>query len=258
VGRKSKRLVRRVQLDTLPFRAYLRRMEKLIETPSKRTKAVGYVRVSSKKAAEDGGSLDDQRDAIIRHAVTSGLDLVGVFEDGGISGGKDEEKRPGLAAALDEIRSGSASTLVVKHADRLSRDADLAGHLRVIVKRAGGTLLVLDEARDDPYRKLLDSMLAEMERLRGRERMRFTYAQKAARGEHVGAVPYGYRLDGTALVPEPVEQEIVRRIVKAQRAGKSPRKIADKLNDDAVPTRRGKPWSHQHIRLILAREGGSK
>jgi len=40
----------------------------------------------------------------------------------GISGGKGVDARPGLAGALAAIREGRASTLIVKHADRLARE----------------------------------------------------------------------------------------------------------------------------------------
>ena len=253
MGRKSKKKSGGLPIDRPGFRAYLRRMEAVQTNPTK-PKAVGYVRVSSKRQRDEGGSLDDQREAIIRHAVLSGFDLVGTFEDGGVSGGKDEGKRPGLSAALDAIKSGAASVLVVTHVDRLARESDLAGYLRVTVKRAGGTLAVIAEAKDDPYRKLLDSMLAEMERLRARERMRFTYAEKRRRGEHVGPVPFGFRLEGSRLVPEPSERAEVRRVLAQHRAGKTLRQIAADLNERGVPTRRGRPWSATHVDLILRRE----
>ena len=151
--------------------------------------AIGYVRVSSDRQQREGESLGMQRDAIMREAVLSGLDLVEIFEDGGISGSKDETKRPGLAAALDAIRTGAASVLIVKHADRLSRDGDLAGYLRVRVKREGGTLVVIDEAKDDPIRKACDQMVAELERIRGCQRMKSWHSEKRRRGERTGRRP---------------------------------------------------------------------
>jgi len=156
-----------------------------------RPAAIGYVRVSSKKQRDDGNSLEDQREAIIRHAVLSGLDLIEIFADGGISGGKGLDARPGLAAALAAIRQGRASTLIVKHADRLARDSDLAGYLKIEVRKAGASLEIIDEAKDDPIRAAVDKMLAELERIRGSQRMKFVYASKKGRGEWTGGVPFG-------------------------------------------------------------------
>jgi len=176
-----------------------------------------------------------------------------VFEDGGISGGKGEDKRPGLNAALEAVKGRRAGILVTKHADRLSRDVDLAGFLKTSIKRAGGSLVILDEVKSDPYRKLLDGMLAEMERLRARERMKFTYAAKKERGEHVGPVPFGFRLEGTQLVSEPAEIPTVARIRRERTAGTSLRGIAAALNRDRIPTRSGSPWNAQTVNAILRR-----
>jgi site-specific DNA recombinase len=228
-------------------------MAKQLDSPN-RPKAIGYARVSSRKQAEEGGSLEAQREAIIRHAVLSGLDLVDVYADGGISGGKGEEGRPGLAAALEEIRSGRASVLVVKHADRLSRDSDLAGYLRHGVKKAGGSLVVLDEAKDDPIRNAVDKMLAELERIRGSQRMKAFHATRKAKGLPSGPAPFGFVIgDGGKLESVASEAPIVERIRSRRAAGASLRAIVAELNADAVPTRTGKPWNAQTIANIEKR-----
>lgn len=246
-------------IDRGAVRAYLLRMEKTLETPG-RPKAVGYCRVSSKKQAEDGGSLKAQREAIIREAVLSGFDLLDVFADGGISGGKGEKSRPGLAAALDAIRSGKAQALIVKHADRLARDTDYAGHFRVEVQEAGGSLVVIDEAKDDPIRRAVDKMIAELERIRGSQRMKAWNAQRKAKGLTAGPAPFGFEKDEEGRIrPNAEEARIAARIFSMRGKGLSLHSVAAKLNADAVPTRRGGKWSAEHVRLILARsEGGSK
>lgn len=228
-------------------------METRLES-SRRPKAIGYVRVSSKKQRDEGNSLDDQREAIIRHAVLSGLDLVEIFADEGVSGGRDERGRPGIAAALESIREGRATTLIVKHVDRLSRDADFAGYLKVELKKRGGTLDIIDEAKDDPIRAAVDKMLAELERIRGSQRMKFVHATKKGRGLWTGRVPYGYRLgDDKKLHPVTAEQPVIHRIEQLRAGGATLKQIVDVLNDDAVPTRSGKPWNAQTVNAILQR-----
>ena len=251
--RRGARKAGGLPLDNSAFRTYLGGMARKLSTPN-RTKAIGYVRVSSKVQAAEGRSLEDQRDAIIRHAVLNGMELVDVLADGGISGGKDEEKRPGLAAALDALRAGRASVLIVKHVDRLSRDSDLAGFLKVTVKRAGGALVVLDDTEKSPMEKLFDQVVAEIERLRGSERMKFVYAAKKSKGEWVGPVPFGFRLgsDG-ALEAVEAEAPIVERILARHASGASLRAIAAELNADAVPTRTGKAWNPMTISGIVKR-----
>jgi site-specific DNA recombinase len=229
-------------------------MSRALESP-RRPVAVGYCRVSSRKQADDGGSLEAQREAIIREAVLGGLDVLDVFADGGISGGKGEKSRPGLGAALDAIRSGAASVLIVKHADRLSRDTDYAGHLRTIVKEAGGRLVVIEEAKDDPIRRAVDKMLAELERIRGSQRMKTFHAIRRAAGLPAGPAPYGYETgpDGR-LVPLAAEASTVARVLKMHREGASLRAIAAALGREKVPTRTGAAWSPAVIAKIIGRE----
>jgi DNA invertase Pin-like site-specific DNA recombinase len=243
-----------LELDSGRFRAYLARVMKALDSPNK-PRAVGYCRVSSRKQADEGHSLEAQRDAIIREAVLGGFDLVDVHKDGGISGGKTEDQRPGLAAALEAIRSGSASTLIVKHADRLARDSDLAGYLRVQVRRAGGQLIVIDEAKNDPIRNAVDKMLAELERIRGSQRMRGVHAARRAKGlPSLGPAPYGFQwAPGGRLEAVAAETPVLEQIASLRRAGHSLRAIASSLNAERIPTRSGRPWNPQTVNAIVRR-----
>src|SRR4051794_36695737 len=64
--------------------------------------AVSYLRVSG-KGQVDGDGFERQRAAITRFANRNGLQLLAEYRDEGISGTKELEDRPGLAALLDRI-----------------------------------------------------------------------------------------------------------------------------------------------------------
>lgn len=242
-------------LDTRRVRAYLSSVAKAIETPG-RPKAIGYVRVSSKGQAENGGSLEVQREAIIRYAVLYGLELVRIETDGGISGGKDEEKRPGLASVLEAVRTGEASVVIVKHADRLSRSTELAYHLRHEVKKAGGRIEIIEEAKNDPIRAAVDVMIAEIEKIRGSERMRRFLAARKAKGFLPGPPPFGMRHDAEGrLEPDPATAATVGRILRLRAAGASLRAIAERLNTDHVPGPTAVPWNPETVRVVVKRQG---
>jgi DNA invertase Pin-like site-specific DNA recombinase len=219
-----------------------------LNSPNK-PKAIGYARVSSRRQAEEGGSIEAQRQAIIREAVLGGFYLVDVYADEGISGGKDETRRPGLSAALEAIKSGTAEALIVRHADRLARGSDLAGYFREEVRRAGARLVVISETTD-PMR------LAELMRLNCSQRMKTWNADRRAKGLPAGPPPYGYRIgeDGK-LEPEPSETPTVERIIELRKDDATLRAIAAELNRDGIPTRSGAPWSAQMANLILRRAG---
>jgi DNA invertase Pin-like site-specific DNA recombinase len=189
----------------------------------------------------------------------SGYDLVSVSEDAGISGSKGEDKRPGLAEALAAIRDGRAEVLIVTHADRLARSIDETGHVRVEVKRAGGRVDVISEVKDDPVRHAVDQMLAELERIRGSQRMASWNAARKAKGLPAGPPPFGYRLgeDGR-LVADEAQRATVNRVLRLRRRGKTLRAIADAMNTEKIPAPRAGKWNAMTVSLILKRESGGR
>ncbi len=242
-------------VDKRRVRAYIEGVARKLASP-KRPRAYGYVRVSTSKQVEEGGSLEAQRETIARHCVLSGYDLAGMAEDAGISGGKGEDGRPGLREALDAVRARRADVLVCCHADRLARSVDEAGHIRVEVRRAGGRVDVVAEVKDDPIRQAVDRMLAELERIRTSQRMAAWNAQRRAKGLPAGPPPFGSRIgeDGR-LEPEPSEAPIVERILGRRAEGATLRAIAGELNGAGIPSPTGKAWNQQTIANIVRRAG---
>ncbi len=81
---------------------------------------VGYTRVSTDEQASSGLGLKAQRTLSEAECERRDWKLVEVFEDAGTSG-KAVSGRPALAKALEAVRGGDASALVVAKLDRLSR-----------------------------------------------------------------------------------------------------------------------------------------
>ena len=79
------------------------------------------MRVSTDEQAESHAGLDAQRAAILAEARRRGWveGDISWIEDAGFSG--KNLKRPGISQALDALRRGEASTLVVAKLDRLTR-----------------------------------------------------------------------------------------------------------------------------------------
>lgn len=85
---------------------------------------VGYVRVSTVRQGEYGGSLDDQKEAIRETAERLGLPLFEIFEDVCTGRGVDSfTKREGLKNALRAVAANDG-ILIVWDWSRLSRHAD--------------------------------------------------------------------------------------------------------------------------------------
>src|SRR6516164_3774393 len=80
-------------------------------------KRVGiYIRVST-----DGQTTANQRRELEAVAARSGWDIVGVYEDAGISGAKGREKRPGFDRLLKDATGRKVDMIAAWSVDRLGR-----------------------------------------------------------------------------------------------------------------------------------------
>src|SRR4051794_39103104 len=105
-------------------------------------RVIGYARVSTSEQADSRAGIEAQRAAIVAECKRRGWELLTTIEDGGFSA--RDLKRPGIQAALEELRRGSAKALVVAKLDRLSRSMiDFTG-LMARAQREGWALVALD------------------------------------------------------------------------------------------------------------------
>jgi DNA invertase Pin-like site-specific DNA recombinase len=80
-------------------------------------KRVGiYIRVST-----DGQTTANQRRELEAVAARSGWDIVGIYEDAGISGAKGREKRPGFDRLLKDATARKVDMIAAWSVDRLGR-----------------------------------------------------------------------------------------------------------------------------------------
>lgn len=87
----------------------------------------GYIRVSTAKQGQQGVSLPEQREAILRHASKSGLNIISWFEERETAA---KRGRPVFGRMLKSLRQGKAAGVVLHKIDRGARNlkdwADLA------------------------------------------------------------------------------------------------------------------------------------
>ena len=84
------------------------------------TRVFGYCRVSTDMQAQQGLSLDDQREAIKQFAADRGWTVEEIFVDGGFSAKNTD--RPAFQRMMREIKNsdGAIAAVVVTKLDRLS------------------------------------------------------------------------------------------------------------------------------------------
>lgn len=222
--------------------------------------AIAYVRVSTDRQAQEGVSLEAQRERIAAWCTAHGVELGGVYVDAGLSG-KRADNRPELARAL-AATTRSGGVLVVYSLSRLARSTRDTLDIADTLERAGADLVSLSESIDTTsaagrmvFRML--AVLAEFERELIGERTRCAMESKRARRERTsGRIPFGWTLgsDGVHLVEQPKEQAILARILALRAGGLSYRAIGAELARNGMLPRSGATWSPKVLRDICLRE----
>jgi DNA invertase Pin-like site-specific DNA recombinase len=223
--------------------------------------AVGYVRVSTDKQADEGVSLDAQEAKIRAWAEFNGYDLLAIEVDAGISA-KRADNRPGLLAALDTACAAKAA-LVVYSLSRLSRSLIDTLAIATRIDKSGADLVSLSEQIDTTSAagRMMFKMLAvlnEYQREVIGENTREGMAQKRAQGFKLGGdVPYGFRLadaETGRLEDQPAEQEVIA-VAKALRGeGLSLARVAEALAERGMAPRNGGRWFPMQVKRLT--EGG--
>ena len=224
------------------------------------TKTVAYVRVSTEDQANEGVSLAAQRARIEAWCVVNDSELLQIYSDAGISGGR-ADNRPGLQAAIESACKHRA-VLVVYSLSRLARSTKDTILIGEKLDKAGADLVSLSEKIDTTsaagkmvFRML--AVMAEFEKDQISERTKFAMAHKKSKSERVGTVPYGYDLaiDGISLVSNPIEQAAIGLVKELNSRGMSLREIADELTARGYLTKKGKDrWNHMTIKNLLNRK----
>jgi site-specific DNA recombinase len=228
-----------------------------------RTRVVGYVRVSTELQAEEGVSLEAQRAKLEAFAIAADLELVAVHQDAGLSA--KTLARPGLQAALEDLRAGRAEGLLVTKLDRLTRSVhDLGALLEGYFAARFSLLSIADsvDTRTAGGRLVLNVLtsVAQWEREAIGERTRDALRHLKAKGVRIGGEALGWRrTDATdaegrrTWVADLEEQATARRILELRAAGGSLRAICAALEREGRTTKRGGRWAPQTVKQVLAR-----
>lgn len=220
--------------------------------------AIGYLRVSTTAQADEGISLEAQRDRIAEFCASRKFELVEVIEDAGISG-KNIKDRPGLQAALARLKRGQV--LVTYSWSRLARSTLDLLHIEAELKRRGVELASVTEHHVDTTMAsgvLHFQMLAtfgEFERRTIAERTRAAMQHLKRQGRFTGGEPpFGWRVEGGVLVPVCEEQVVVHLAHRLRhRQGLTLRQIVKELHFRGFKGRSGAPLILPQVQRMLNR-----
>lgn len=216
-----------------------------------------YIRVSTDKQAQEGYSLDAQREKLQAYCVANGwtADAAHIYVDAGQSAKSTD--RPEYQRMLQAVAAGDVRRIVAVKLDRLSRNTrDFLGLLDYCDENACGIVSIAESFdTSTPVGRAVVTVLmafSELERSQIADRMQSGRDEKARQGERNGApVPYGYARTGGGWEVQAERAATVRRIFSEFLGGGSLRGIASMLNSDGVPAPKGKAWYPAQVGYIL-------
>nr|WP_237082739.1 recombinase family protein [Mycobacteroides abscessus] len=226
--------------------AHNRHQEKTmtIATPDIRSqKAIGYLRVSTLRQAENGYGLAAQRDQVDQFCTLHNLDLVGLHVD--VMSGRKTDKLYGRIAAVTAIQAGIANVLVVNTLDRSSRSMADGAKLVADAKAEGWRIVGLDGTDSDTVSQLVAHarlLVAEEERELISKRTKQGLIKARQAGKQLGK-------------PSTIDRSTITQIIQLRTDGMGTKAIAKALDLAGIAAPRSGSWSYSTVRAVLEREG---
>jgi DNA invertase Pin-like site-specific DNA recombinase len=200
------------------------------------------LRVSTEEQAISGLGLADQKAVIENEASRRGWTDLDFMVDKGYSA--KNLVRPSISTALNELKGGNASVLVVSKLDRLSRSLLDFATLMERANREGWQIVVLDIAIDttQPSGQLMANVMAA-----------FAEYERQLIGSRTSAALQQLKTQGVRLGrPRTLDAAIAARILEARSVGQTLQSIANDLNSDGVQTaRNGVRWYPSTVAAAL-------
>jgi DNA invertase Pin-like site-specific DNA recombinase len=200
-----------------------------------RVEALGYLYVRAPARPMDA-QVRNQETAIHDFCRRKGWELVALLRDIEV-GPKRGPGQPALINAVERLRAGEASCLVVAEVTQLCSSVAELGEVLEAIDRAAARCVSLDPGFDTgtPIGHTIASMLASVSRWERARRLEMTSAARSK-----------------AAAAHAIPGDLKRRIVRMRSADMTLQAIADQLNDEGVPTPRGgERWRPSSVQAIL-------
>lgn len=224
--------------------ARIEKLEPLRKLPKLKNVAA-YARVSSPKDAMKhslAAQVSYYSGMIQSHP---GWRYAGVFTDEGITGTR--ETRDGFQRLLEECRAGRIDMIITKSISRFARNTvTLLSTVREL--KGMGVDVFFEEqnihsgSNDGELMLTILASFAQAESESMSENQKWRVRKNFREGKPWGAKLYGYRVEDDTFIVVPDEAGIVRRVYAEYLSGKGTEAIANGLNTDGIPTRRGGKW----------------
>lgn len=213
-----------------------------------------YCRIS--KDRKNQVSIETQQAHGIEFAKQNGIEFD-VYIDKGISGRGKSDKRPEYTRLINDLKSGRITEVYIYERSRSDRDIATWVEFAEIVKSNKVPLYIKGKKKDltdlDTYYQLVQYAIYDQKYAdETAEKIQDALVTNAKNGKAFAVNPYGYKTgeDGKLEVDE-YEAGIIKRIHKESLSGKGVDSIAEDLNADDVPTRKGGRWAGKTVNGVI-------
>jgi len=171
-----------------------------------------YVRVSTEEQKKHGLSVDSQIQALTEYCAEKKYNVVGIYNDAGISARKSYKKRPALLQLLQDCKDGKIDLIIFTKLDRWFRS--VADYYEVQTQLDACAVPWRSiwedyetETSSGMFKVNIMLSVAQNEADRTRERVRSAFQYKKERGDYVGSAPVGYiKKDNKLIKDENLEE----------------------------------------------------
>jgi len=206
-----------------------------------------YPRVSSKKQANEGDSVESQDSELKKHSNENGDEIVEVITDAGksasISDDKikiwhndgfvyakiDIRKRIGMNKILDSLKLDDWDALKITKWDRFSRNNIFSQLMLIHFNNFNKKIIAIKDSNDSLVRDLL-SVLGQEEIKKMKDRVRDVRKHRFEKGIMVGKAPVGYKFNKKKKIMaiDPKKVGMIKDVFFFAFEGKSYKEICDK------------------------------
>lgn len=221
-----------------------------------------YIRVSTKRQADEGESPAIQKKQGILRAKADNLDYE-IYDDSGISGTLEEiTRRKEMVRLLEDIKEKKICKVWCQSENRISRGNHSASVFIIAILREHNVPVICGstsyDLNNNQQRWIFETIIGAggMFSAEAAKKSKDVKLELVSQGKSAGGnnIAYGYHSVNKFLVPHPDESKIIERIFKLATSGYSSNKIAETLNSEGIITKRGGKWSNNHISQILKNE----
>ena len=217
-------------------------------------KIAAYCRVST-ASGDQLTSLENQKLFFTEYAAKHGYELCKIYADRGISG-KALKNRDEFIQMLEDCKSKPFDMLVVKDISRFARNTvDFLVGIRTLKSHGIDVRFLscnMDTLGESEFALTMFAAIAQEESYNLSKRIIFGKKVSATKGRTPPYI-YGYdKIDTYTLCVNSAEAEVVRQIFSMYVSGRMGlRKIANQLNKDGIPTKKGNLWTAKGVRRVL-------